>query len=74
MGSIHFYLYNALVASTVDDDDTGEILLVRLSRICKRVTGYLGVGVQKRKLGVGTILILVTDLEGTIIIVESCQV
>jgi glucitol operon activator protein len=33
----------------------------------KRVSGYLGVGVQKRKLGIGTILILVTDLDGTII-------
>jgi glucitol operon activator protein len=33
----------------------------------KRVSGYLGVGVQKRKFGLGTILILVTDLEGIII-------
>ncbi|MGM0878611.1 MAG: transcriptional regulator GutM [Bacillota bacterium] len=31
-----------------------------------RFSGYLGVGVDRRRLGVGTILILVTDVEGTI--------
>lgn len=31
-----------------------------------RFSGYLGVGVDRKRLGVGTILILVTDVEGTI--------
>ncbi|MDQ1004434.1 glucitol operon activator protein [Neobacillus niacini] len=33
----------------------------------KRGSGYLGVGVQKRKFGLGTVLIIVTNLEGIII-------
>lgn len=37
----------------------------------RRDSGYLGVGVEKKKLGSGTVLILVTNTEG---IVEECQV
>lgn len=37
----------------------------------RRDSGYLGVGVEKKKLGSGTVIILVTDTEG---IVEECRV
>ncbi|MEK5036543.1 transcriptional regulator GutM [Sporosarcina sp. FSL K6-3457] len=37
----------------------------------RRDSGYLGVGVEKKKLGSGTVIILVTNTEG---IVEDCRV
>lgn len=37
----------------------------------RRDSGYLGVGVEKKKLGSGTVIILVTNTEG---IVEECRV
>jgi glucitol operon activator protein len=36
-----------------------------------RFSGYLGVGVDRKRLGVGTILILVTDVEG---IITDCRI
>lgn len=38
-----------------------------IREMSKHSSGYLGVGVEKKKLGVGTALIMVTDLEGTVI-------
>ncbi|WKA53421.1 transcriptional regulator GutM [Planococcus shixiaomingii] len=40
-----------------------------LRKLSSRPSGYLGVGIQKQKLGIGAIAILVTDTEG--IVVES---
>ncbi|WNS78646.1 transcriptional regulator GutM [Domibacillus sp. DTU_2020_1001157_1_SI_ALB_TIR_016] len=40
-------------------------------RMSNREGGYLGVGVEKKKLGSGTVLVLVTNEEG---IVEECRV
>ncbi len=37
-----------------------------VQEMSNRISGYLGVGVDRKRLGVGTILILVTDVEGTI--------
>lgn len=42
-----------------------------VQEMSKRDSGYLGVGVEKKKLGSGTVLILVTNTEG---IVEECRV
>lgn len=36
-----------------------------------RFSGYLGVGVDRKRLGVGTILILVTDVDG---IITDCRI
>jgi glucitol operon activator protein len=38
-----------------------------LKRLSSRPSGYLGVGIQKQKLGIGAIAILVTDREGRIV-------
>ncbi|GLC87146.1 transcriptional regulator GutM [Lysinibacillus piscis] len=40
-------------------------------QMSNRESGYLGVGIEKKKLGSGTVLILVTNTEG---IVEECKV
>ncbi len=42
-----------------------------IQTMSKRESGYLGVGVEKKKLGSGTVLILVTNEKG---IVEECKV
>ncbi|MGI2327124.1 transcriptional regulator GutM [Planococcus sp. YIM B11945] len=36
-------------------------------KLSNRPSGFLGVGIQKQKLGIGAIAIIVTDTEGTII-------
>ncbi|MEZ0480413.1 transcriptional regulator GutM [Planococcus sp. SSTMD024] len=41
-----------------------------LKKMSNRPSGYLGVGIQKQKLGIGVIAILVTDEEGLLI---ECQ-
>lgn len=38
-----------------------------LKKMSKRPSGYLGVGIQKQKLGIGVIAILVTDEDGLVI-------
>jgi len=38
-----------------------------IREMSKHSSGYLGVGVEKKKLGIGTALIIVTDLEGIVI-------
>lgn len=38
-----------------------------IKRLSNRPSGYLGVGIQKQKLGIGAIAILVTDTEGRIV-------
>lgn len=40
-----------------------------IKKMSNRPSGYLGVGIQKQKLGIGVIAILVTDKEG--VVVES---
>ncbi|OXS76752.1 transcriptional regulator GutM [Domibacillus enclensis] len=42
-----------------------------IQKMSRRESGYLGVGVEKKKLGSGTVLILVTDENG---VVEECRV
>lgn len=37
----------------------------------KHSEGYLGVGVEKKKIGIGTVIVIVTDIEG---IVRDCKV
>ena len=38
-----------------------------IKTMSKRSSGFLGVGIQKQKLGIGTIAILVTDNEGKVV-------
>jgi glucitol operon activator protein len=38
-----------------------------LKTLSNRPSGYLGVGIQKQKLGIGAIAILVTDTEGNVV-------
>ncbi|MDC3424567.1 transcriptional regulator GutM [Aquibacillus sp. 3ASR75-11] len=38
-----------------------------IKRMSKRASGYLGAGVEKRKLGVGKVVIIVCDEDGTIV-------
>ncbi|MFB9758431.1 transcriptional regulator GutM [Ectobacillus funiculus] len=38
-----------------------------IREMSKHSSGYLGVGVEKKKLGIGSALIIVTDLEGIVI-------
>lgn len=38
-----------------------------IKKLSNRPSGYLGVGIQKQKLGIGAIAILVTDTEGRIV-------
>ncbi len=38
-----------------------------IKKMSNRPSGYLGVGIQKQKFGIGTIAILVTDEQGTLI-------
>lgn len=40
-----------------------------IKKLSRRPSGYLGVGIQKQKLGIGAIAIIVTDASG--IVVES---
>jgi glucitol operon activator protein len=42
-----------------------------IQNMSRRESGYLGVGVEKKKLGSGTVLILVTNEQG---IVEECRI
>lgn len=42
-----------------------------IRRMSKRPSGYLGVGIQKQKIGIGVIAIVVTNEDGTI---EECEV
>jgi glucitol operon activator protein len=42
-----------------------------IRRMSKRPSGYLGVGIQKQKIGIGVIAIVVTNENGTI---EECEV
>ncbi|WP_461673324.1 transcriptional regulator GutM [Priestia megaterium] len=38
-----------------------------IQEMSNRTSGYLGVGVDKKRFGIGTVLIIVTDVEGTIV-------
>lgn len=38
-----------------------------IKKLSNRASGYLGVGIEKQKLGIGVIVILVTDNEGTVV-------
>ncbi|TWT01118.1 transcriptional regulator GutM [Planomicrobium sp. CPCC 101079] len=38
-----------------------------IKKLSNRSSGYLGVGIQKQKLGIGAIAILVTDTDGKIV-------
>lgn len=42
-----------------------------IQEMSERDSGYLGVGAEKKKLGAGTVLVLVTNSEG---IIEECRV
>lgn len=38
-----------------------------IRELSRRSSGYLGVGIQKQKLGIGAVAILVTDETGTVV-------
>ncbi|GAA4712188.1 transcriptional regulator GutM [Brevibacillus fulvus] len=42
-----------------------------VARLSNRPSGYLGVGVEKKRLGIGTVMVIVTDTDGTIV---DCEV
>ncbi|WP_209123983.1 transcriptional regulator GutM [Alkalihalobacillus sp. BA299] len=44
-----------------------------LKKLSNRPSGFLGVGVQKQKIGIGVIAILVTDVKGKIVESEVMQ-
>ncbi|MFS0907020.1 transcriptional regulator GutM [Priestia aryabhattai] len=38
-----------------------------VKEMSNRSSGYLGIGVDKKRFGIGTVLIIVTDVEGTVV-------